>query len=105
LFLTPELWEAHKVISSFHSDVLKALGSHQGIPRNDMMAHFLEEDALEYWRPLGGFPVDQKDWDKKVAIAAANLAQHVKTREAERLRGDPTTEDLIELISKFPPEK
>lgn len=106
VFLDPLLWDAHAIISRFHSDVWKELGSPTGISRNDQIAHFLFEDAVEYWRDKGGFPSDPKDWEKKVREAAMKLKKDIEARQAERARG-PSDDELLEAMSSlsFEPPK
>lgn len=100
LFAEPELFEAWTVIAKFHSDAFKMAGEREGVSRNDMMVHYLREDALAYWEDKGGFPADSGDWAKKVAKFAERIAD-LKRRAAEQ-RAAASPGPTIAEISEAP---
>lgn len=100
LFAEPELFEAWTVISKFHSDAFKMAGEREGVSRNDMMIHYLREDALAYWDDKGGFPRTKAEWDEKVAKFAERVAD--MKRQASEKRAGSAKEPAIADISEAP---
>lgn len=73
VFLTGEMWVELKEAARFHSETFKALGSAEGVSRNDLIEAFLRWALDSYWDDKGGHPTSKEEWAKKVERHAEAL--------------------------------